>query len=252
MRARQPAFTRSSVALAAAALVGTLASTPASAAVCTWNAANGNWDALANWLNCVAGNGNPGGVPGGADTAVIGGAGVVTVNTSQAVNTLNNAGQINIDAFLLTLGAGGTTNTGVINVGGASTAALQVFGNVNNAGGVINVGNGSVINQFGTSFTGGTINTSGTGKVAVQGFSGGNLLNGVTLAGNMDMAGAGQVSQRVTGGLALGGTVSVGSGSYLNFQGTQTLSGTGSIVFADNNGNNRLNVDGAGSVLTIG
>lgn len=33
------------------------------AASCTWNTAAGNWNALANWLNCVAGNGNPSGVP---------------------------------------------------------------------------------------------------------------------------------------------------------------------------------------------
>lgn len=48
MRARQPVFTRSSVALAAAALPGSLTATPASAAGCSWNAAAGNWNALAN------------------------------------------------------------------------------------------------------------------------------------------------------------------------------------------------------------
>ncbi len=106
MRARQPAFSRSSVALAAAALMGTLVTTPASAATCTWNTTNGNWNALVNWLNCPAGNGNPGGVPGGADTAVIGAGGTVTVSTAQAILALNNAGVVNVNnAVALSLDA---------------------------------------------------------------------------------------------------------------------------------------------------
>lgn len=40
---------------------------------------------------------------------------------------LNNTGQINLDAFSLTLvGGGSTVNTGIINVGGATAAALQL------------------------------------------------------------------------------------------------------------------------------
>ena len=103
MRARQPVFTRSSVAWAAAALLGSLAATPASAATCTWNTTTGNWNALANWLTCVTGNGNPAQTPGSSDTATIGAAGVVTVNTAQNILNLNNAGRINIDAASLTL-----------------------------------------------------------------------------------------------------------------------------------------------------
>ena len=45
------------------------AALPASAASCTWNPATGNWAAAANWLNCVAGNGNPASTPGAADIA---------------------------------------------------------------------------------------------------------------------------------------------------------------------------------------
>ena len=81
------------LALAAAAAL----SAPAQAATCTWNTTSGNWNALTNWLNCVAGNGNPGGVPGGADTAVIGATGNVTVSTPQSINTLNNAGVVNVN-----------------------------------------------------------------------------------------------------------------------------------------------------------
>ena len=239
--------------LAVAGLLATLAAAPASAASCTWNTAAGNWAAVINWTACVTGNGNPGGVPGAADTATIGAAGVVTINTGQQVLNLNNAGQITLHAFGLNLVSGGSTsNTGTINVGGISTANLGIAGghNLNNTGGVINIAAGSVVNQFGTAISGGSINTTGTGKLVVQGFSGANFLNSAALGGTMDMAHA-QVSQRVTGGLALNGTINVGSGSYLSFQGSQTLTGSGSVVF-DSNTSNRLNVDGAGSVLTIG
>ena len=48
-----------------------------------------------------------------ADTANIGAAGVITINTGQSVRNLNNAGQITIDAFGLNLvGGGNTVNTG--------------------------------------------------------------------------------------------------------------------------------------------
>ena len=187
-----PIHRRHALALAAAAVLGPLSATPAAAAVCTWDTTNGNWSAITNWLGCVTGNGNPVQTPGSNDTANIGGSGVVTIDSAQSVLNLNNAGQINLDAFTLTLvGGGATVNTGIINVGSATSAALQVSGghNINNAGGVINVANGSVLNQFGSTISGGTINTTGDGKVV--GFaSGSNFLDGLTLNGTLDLASA--------------------------------------------------------------
>ena len=119
--------------------------TPSLAVTCNWNATNGNWNELGKWLACVSGNGNPAGVPGAADAAAIGAAGVVTINTGQQVLNLNNAGQVNIDAYVLGLGGGGsTTNGGIINVGAGpnpNNAALNVGAghNINNAGGTINI-----------------------------------------------------------------------------------------------------------------
>jgi len=168
MRTRHHQLKHHTLALAAAAALGPLAALPASAAVCTWNTALGNWAALANWTACITGGGSPAGTPGSADTANIGGAGVVTINTGQSIGTLNNAGQINIDAFGLNLAGGGSTvNSGIINVGGASTANLGISSghNLDNTGGVINVAAGSVVNQFGSRITGGTINTGGTGAL---------------------------------------------------------------------------------------
>ncbi|MDE2615069.1 MAG: hypothetical protein KGL78_16670, partial [Burkholderiales bacterium] len=176
------------VALAAA--LALLGAGSAEAASCTWNVAAGNWNALVNWLNCAAGNGNPASTPGSGDTATIGATGVVTINTAQSVGSLVNAGRIDIDAFLLTLAAGGsTTNTGVINVGAGpnpNNAALQVGAghNVNNAGGTINVSADSVVNQFGSTLSGGTINTTGTGKLVAFN-SGSNFLDNVALNGTL-------------------------------------------------------------------
>ena len=251
MRTRHQNLKQNALALAAAAALGPLAVMPASAAVCTWNVAAGNWAALANWLACVAGNGNPAGVPGAADTATIGAAGIVTLNTGQSVLNLNNAGQINIDAFGLNLVGGGSTvnGGGVINVGGASTANLGVAAghNINNTGGVINVGAGSVINQFGSTITGGNINTTGTGALVVFASSA-NFLSGVTLGGRMDMA-SGFALQRITNGLTLNnGTIEIANQSALSFEGTSTLAGTGSIVLGAVGGaTNRIALDGNGT-----
>ena len=254
MRARQQnnksKAVRSMLALAAAAALGPMAVTPASAATCTWNSTNGNWNELAKWLACVTGNGNPAGAPGAADTANIDAAGVVTINTGQQVLNLNNAGQITIDAFGLNLvGGGSTANTGVINVGGASTANLGISAghNLNNTGGVINVAAGSVVNQFGSSVTGGTINTTGSGALVVFS-SAANFLSGVTLNGVMDMASIVNSRQRVAGGMTLGsGTINLNSNGILSFEDTSTLAGTGAIVFGTTGAGNSINLDGNGT-----
>jgi hypothetical protein len=219
------------------------------AANCTWTVADGNWATSAAWLSCAAGNGNPASTPGASDTANIG-AGIVTINTGQSILTLNNAGQINIDAIGLNLaGGGGTTNSGVINVGGVSTANLGVAAghNINNTGGAINVAAGSVINQVGSTITGGTINTTGTGAL-VAFSSAANYLSGVTLNGNMDMATNGASRQRVVNGLTLGGaTVDINRNGILSFEGTSTLAGTGTIVFGATGPGNRIALDGTGT-----
>src|SRR5262252_2828974 len=152
---------KTALALAIACAFAILPSEEADAASCVWNPTTGNWDVAGNWSCGI--------VPTGPnqDSATIAVGKTVTVDTSQSIFTLGNAGAINIDAFLLTLqGGGSTTNSGVINVGNATTtAALQIGGgnNIDNTGGVINIANGSVANQFGSSITGGTITTTGTG-----------------------------------------------------------------------------------------
>jgi hypothetical protein len=196
------------------------------AANCTWNTASGNWNALANWASCLAGNGNPAQTPGSNDTATIGATGVVTVNSAQNILNLNHAGILNIDAASLTLVAGGATN---------------------NAGGVINVATGALLTQNGQTVSGGTINTSGGGLFTVTSTAA-NYLNGVTLTGKMDMATVANSRQRITNGLTLdNGTVDINGNGILSFEGASTLGGTGSIVFGATGPGNRMDLDGNGT-----
>ena len=224
MKTRTQHLKRHALALAAAAALGPLAAAPASAASCTWNTTNGNWAAIVNWATCAAGNGNPAQTPGSSDTAQIGAAGVVTVNTAQSILNLNNAGRINVDAAALNLGGGGTTN---------------------NTGGVINVASGASLNQFGHTINGGTINTTGTGVLKVSG-SPANLLSNVTLNGTMDMASAFAWQRVAAGGLVLNGAINLNSDSILSFEGTGGLSGNGTVVLGTS-GTNRITLEGPGT-----
>ena len=342
-RTTRPALNR--VSTAALMALGLLASGSASAASCTWNSTNGNWNELAKWLSCVTGNGNPGGVPGSADSATIGAAGVVTVNNGQSIGALGNAGSLILDAGTLRVtggisGAGTTTvqGGGLLNlentqtVGGNTTIVFGSGGNnrigidggskvvtfaagttvrgqsgsiglgqlvngsgnsvinqglissdsggtisivqsgltnqgiaeatgagsmlslqagVTNTGGTLRATAGGVVRQEGVAVTGGTITTSGGGSYQLNG-SGNNFLNGVTLTSGslIDMALPGSLA-RVTGGMTLNGTVNVNGSSLINFEGDQTLSGTGSIVFGSSASNNRIGVDGGSKTLTV-
>ena len=238
-------FKKTALAIAAMLVVGVAPMEQAVGASCTWNPAAGNWNNPAAWSCGV--------VPGSADSATIGVARTVTINDPRAINTLVNAGSVNIDASVFTLqGGGSTTNTGTINVGSAVTAALQVQGghNIDNTGGVINIANGSVVNQFGSTIAGGTINSSGTGAL-VAFSSGSNFLNNVTLNGRLDLASNGGI-ERVSGGMVLNGTVEIGANAVFATQGNQTISGSGSIVFTDNNGSNRFNLEAGDLVIGSG
>lgn len=244
--ARMPQTTHTACALAVAAALAQMGQ-PALAASCTWNPASGNWSVAGNW-SCNQ-------VPGSIDSATIAVTRSVTIDTAQSIQSLSNAGTVNIDAFLLNLvGGGGSTNTGTINVGGPSTAALQVGHNVTNTGGTINVSNGSSVNLLGFGITGGTIATTGTGAVAASANSN-NSLRGLTLNGTLDATGA-NAQVRVSN-LTLNGTATIGTSAIVYLDGTagaSTLGGTGSVVL--NGAGSRLNVEGGnnqviGSGVTV-
>src|SRR5262249_53057918 len=81
-------------------------------------------------------------------------------------------------------------------------------------------------------------------------------LDGVTLAGTADVTAASSALQYITDGLTLdNGLIKIGWTCFLVFNGTQTLDGTGTIQFTDDNMNG-LDFSGAlitgGGTLTIG
>ena len=132
----------------------------------------------------------------------------------------------------------------------ANGGTLQLNSAVDNTGGTLLADAGGTVLLNGITVTGGALNSVGTG-VFTAANSGSNFLNGVTLNGKLDMANNTSI-ERITGGLVLNGTVNIAKASLLAPQGDQTISGTGNIVFADNNGGNRLNVEAGNLVLGSG
>ncbi len=97
--------------------------------------------------------------------------------------------------------------------------------------------------------TGGVIQIGANAKVRIAG----STLDGVSLNGDFTIGGNGGV--RVLNGLTLNGTATLGDADgygVLDFDSTQTLTGTGTIRFGSANANNTLLVNNDGVTLTIG
>ena len=184
-----------------------------------------------------------------------------TINADTAGGTLkmdganwSNAGLITATAGTIQLGGTfGLTGGGTISSNGG---LVDLTGTLNNAGSTLslNATTGSWRLAGGT-ISGGTIATSGGAKLLAT-FSG--TLDGVTVNGDLDLVSNSSFLQaRITNGLTLNGTAFVGTpsnigyGSALSFKGTQSLSGTGAVVFGYANFNT-LRLEDAGSTLTIG
>jgi hypothetical protein len=105
---------------------------------------------------------------------------------------------------------------------------------------------GSLTLAGGTLF-GGTVTAGGGARVIVA--SAGGTLDGVTLNADLDLTTAG-AAVTVLDGLTLGGTATL-HGATLNFSGTQTLAGTGNVVFVGTGPSSLLRVN-SGTTLTIG
>jgi hypothetical protein len=266
MRAIQKSFKRHSLSLAAAAALA-VASAPASAATCTWNTAAGNWNALANWLNCVAGNGNPGGTPGANDSASIGAAGVVTVNSAQRIGAIANAGSLIVDGSSLRVtggitGSGSTTvqSGGLLNLEGTQTVggnATLVFGTggnnrigIDGGGAVITFAAGTTVRgQSGSIGLGQLVNGSGNSVVnqgLISSDSGGTITivqSGLTNQAIAEATGAGSVLSLQSNVNNTGGTLRATAGGLVRQEGvtvsggTISTSGGGSYQFSNSGGN---------------
>ena len=107
----------------------------------------------------------------------------------------------------------------------------------------------------GGTLQGGLVTSSGGAKVVTASGSHGSTLDGVTLDAGLDLTAEGG-ELAITDGLTLDGTATVGDpsdsfGFTLEFIGSQTLDGTGNLVFGGGSGYDQLSV-GDGSTLTIG
>ncbi len=159
---------------------------------------------------------------------------------------LLNNGEIAADVLggTLTLVESAVVNNGILRASNGGTLILSsnVSGGVGSA---IVADIGSTVVQNGVTLSG-AINTSGNGIFRAVSSSG-NFLSGVTLNGNLDLTSV-NARERVTpGSLVVNGTIDINSNGILSFEGSGTVSGTGSIVFGATGPGNRLDLDGNGT-----
>ncbi len=154
------------------------------------------------------------------------------------------------------LGPVGKAGGGIItNLGTITGVSGFVFlsDTLNNAGSnlVLNATTGSLDITFGT-ISGGTVTT--TGGAELVGSNDGGFLSGVTLAGTLDLTSSSFTSAHVTieNGLTLSqGSINLAGFRRLIFQGTQDLSGTGTVSLNNMEASGGLLVPNSGDTLTI-
>ncbi|HEV3298088.1 MAG TPA: malectin domain-containing carbohydrate-binding protein [Planctomycetaceae bacterium] len=170
-------------------------------------------------------NWNSGAVPQSTDDVTISTAAGTTIQvatTSVTIHSLNTNAAINV--------ASGIT---------FSSPTISASANFKLAGGTLK---------------GGTF-TGMNGAELVMSSTGGTL-NGVTINGNLDLSQAVGATAYVTNNLVLNGTLNLGNAAgttygQLFFTNTQTLSGTGTVLFGPNT-DNYFDLDNASTTLTIG
>jgi YD repeat-containing protein len=184
--------------------------------------------------------------------------GTITVASRQALtidgSNWVNAGTITADGATVNLG--GTFNTAALGNFTATGGTVNLTGTLNNAAAILNLNpaEGSWNVTRGT-ILGGMIDASGGSELTLTGTAGttvgsGGTLDGVTLNGNLDLSAA-NANATVLDGLTLNGTATLGFGCDLYFKGSQTLGGTGTVVFL-NELTNALIAASNGMTLTIG
>jgi RHS repeat-associated protein len=198
-----------------------------------WVGGSGDWSDPTHW--------DIGYVPndGGGNTYIA----VITDNSTNVVvdvtNNIKISGLQNCESIKVNTGGALTASGTVINTGDIGTAGgtLTLSGaTVTNTGHAINANTGTVqINN--TTINGGIVQCNGEGVATIGGVS---TLSGITL--NSDTTITDGNSLIITGGLILNNNLTLlGTSSYshLYLQDTQTISGTGQIVF-DGSGQNAI------------
>ncbi len=183
---------------------------------------------------------NPYGYLGTGNSGVLTQAAGSTISGQGTINaTLINKGLVNANVNGQTLTLAGSTMTNLATMEGSGGGLLTIENTINNAGGTILASGGSVqIN--GGMVLGGTLTSTGTSNLSFNNNNGsGGTLSGVTLSNGSQFSvlgyNGGNSVLTVANGIANNGTITVNSpaSGYLNsltFSGSQTLSGTGSVV----------------------
>jgi hypothetical protein len=147
---------------------------------------------------------------------------------------------------------GGSANVAVVNQGtidsdGGGTITIDGTGIQSST--ALVAGSGSAIALVGM-VNGGTLGVSGAGAFNLAQVE----LNGVTIDGSFQVASDDGIV--IENGLTLNGTVTLGNNGtgygYLEFEGTQTLGGSATVVFGSSSPANALWEDISGGTLTIG
>ena len=197
--------------------------------------------------------------------------GSLTINVLQnnpgATLIMNGAGSLSLSGVWTNAGAINATNV-TVNLGGDFTLAdLGAFtrsgGTVNLTGVLTNTGTTLVLNAASGSWVldggtvlGGTITTAVPATLVVNN----GTFNGVTVVGTLDVGNSvNAAALTVTNGLVLNGTALVGNPTNsdygnITFAGSQTLGGSGTVVFGNQSGDtyNALRLADGGTTLTIG
>jgi len=174
------------------------------------------------------------------------------------------------NGWVSTTGTLAVSGSGAMDLGG--TFATAGLGTVINTGGALNLtgvlnntGSTLALNNTTGSFTldggeiqGGNVTASGSASLVAPSFIVG-ILQGVTLSSNVTVQDGGTLG--VVDGLTLNHSTLTLAGNlyetYVDFDGTQTLSGTGQVFFGGGNSTNAINSQGSGTqagaaILTIG
>ena len=176
-------------------------------------------------------------------------AGTLTINSTNWSNpsgtlVVSGTGVLNLDGNFTTAGIGNINRTG---------GTMNILGTLDNTGATLalNAATGSWQLLTGGTIKGGSITGAGGASLSLPTFNTGTV-DGVTLAGDVTMHnGAGLT---VRNGLVLNnGRLILGSGgnsTRVEFSGTQSLSGTGEVIFGGTSSNNLLSVRGGGAAAT--
>ena len=210
-----------------------------------WIGGSGSWDDPANWDIGIAPNND------GIDTytAIIDVAGdspVVDVTGAVNISGLVTSESVRIETGGSLNVKGTVTNTGDLIAAGGTLSFTNTT--VTNTGHTITADSGA-IQLSSSTIIGGTIQaTEAGGSVTISGSAA--LSGGVVLDADVTLRNYSTLTVR--DGLELNGALtlaSTGSSTILDFSGTQTLSGTGEVVFGGTSSSNYLRATGNGSTL---